>query len=69
MPYVRAMDGESIDEILKRFKKKCEKEELFKEIRRRLRYESRRERERRRLHRLIRKRQAQLRKAAEKGRR
>ncbi|MCD6506442.1 30S ribosomal protein S21 [Candidatus Poribacteria bacterium] len=66
MPYVRATDGEDIDQVLRKFKKKCEKEELFKEIRRRLRYESRRERQRRRIHRLKRKRQAQLKKAAQK---
>lgn len=40
MPVTEVMDGETIDQALKRFKASCEKEGIFSEIKRRAFYES-----------------------------
>lgn len=46
---VKVNNGESVEKALSRFKKKCEKEQLIKEIKRRERYEKPSERRRQRL--------------------
>ena len=46
---VRVNDGETVERALSRFKKKCEKEKLIKEIKKRERYEKPSERRRQRL--------------------
>jgi len=46
---VKVNSGESVEKALSRFKKKCEKEQLIKEIKRRERYEKPSERRRQRL--------------------
>ncbi|MBM3238756.1 30S ribosomal protein S21 [Candidatus Poribacteria bacterium] len=46
---VKVNTGESVEKALSRFKKKCEKEQLIKEIKRRERYEKPSERRRQRL--------------------
>ncbi|MFQ6040954.1 MAG: 30S ribosomal protein S21 [Candidatus Poribacteria bacterium] len=46
---VRVNDGETVERALSRFKKKCEKEQLIKEIKKRERYEKPSERRRQRL--------------------
>lgn len=46
---VKVNSGETVERALSRFKKKCEKEQLIKEIKRRERYEKPSERRRQRL--------------------
>jgi small subunit ribosomal protein S21 len=46
---VKVNNGESVEKALSRFKKKCEKEQLIKEIKKRERYEKPSERRRQRL--------------------
>ena len=46
---VKVNSGETVERALSRFKKKCEKEQLIKEIKKRERYEKPSERRRQRL--------------------
>jgi len=46
---VKVNDGEPVERALSRFKKKCEKEQLIKEIKKRERYEKPSERRRQQL--------------------
>jgi small subunit ribosomal protein S21 len=39
MPYVRVRENDSFENALKRFKKKCEKEEILSEVKKREHYE------------------------------
>jgi small subunit ribosomal protein S21 len=57
---VKARGNESVDQMVKRFKKMCEKEGLTKDMKRRSYYEKPSERKRRRIRKSIKRTQMQI---------